>query len=342
MARPSGPAVDRATGGSTVDGRPELAVVICAYTLERWTELRAAVRSILEQQHPVSRLVLVIDHSPALLEAARGEFVDSRVVVAENVGPRGLSGARNTGVSLARADVVAFLDDDATAEPDWAGRLLAWYDDGHILGVGGASIPVWRNRRPTWFPEEFDWVVGCTYRGMPSLAAPVRNLIGSNMSFRRHLFDLVGGFDSSVGRLGTTPVGCEETEFCIRVTNHVSSGLIMYDPSVRVRHHLPAVRESWRYFRARCFAEGKSKAIVAQLVGARRGLASERAYTTRTLPAGMLRATVEAVRTRRPVVLARAGAIVVGLAVTSSGYAFERLRASTRRTRLGSAVPGDR
>jgi glycosyltransferase involved in cell wall biosynthesis len=323
------------------DRRPGLTVVICAYTLDRWSELRAAVRSVLEQRHPVSQTVLTIDHSPELFEAARDEFVDPRVLVVENAGPRGLSGARNTGISFARGDIVAFLDDDATADPDWAERLLAWYEDGAVLGVGGASIPVWRNGRPTWFPEEFDWVVGCTYRGMPSQPAPVRNLIGSNMSFRRELFDLVGGFDSSVGRLGAIPVGCEETEFCIRVTNHVP-GVIMYDPSVRVRHHLPAARESWRYFRARCFAEGKSKAIVAELVGSRRGLASERAYATRTLPAGMLRATGEALRSRRPAVLARAGAIVAGLAVTSSGYVIGRLRSRDRRIGARRAAHAER
>ena len=270
----SGAAGQPTMGGAAAAGAgPQaLAVVICAYTPDRWDDIRAAVGSVLAQDHPVSEVVLVIDHSPELLDAATAEFADPRVVVVRNDGPRGLSGARNSGVSLVDSPLVAFLDDDATADPDWARRLIAWYQDPAVLGVGGASVPVWKNGRPGWFPEEFDWVVGCTYRGMPERAAPVRNLIGSNMSFRRGLFETVGGFDSSVGRLGSTPVGCEETEFCIRATNHVPTGVIMYDPAVRVRHHLPASRESWRYFRARCFAEGRSKAIVSQLVGARRGL----------------------------------------------------------------------
>ena len=58
--------------------------------------------------------------------------------------------------------VVAFLDDDAQAGSDWLERMLAWYDDPSIIGVGGASEPVWRNGRPGWFPVEFDWVVGGT------------------------------------------------------------------------------------------------------------------------------------------------------------------------------------
>jgi len=319
-------------------GRPrELAVVICAYTADRWNEIRAAVRSALDQADVETELILIIDHAPDLLDAARSEFIDPRIVVAPNVGPRGLSGARNTGVGLARSSIVAFLDDDATAERDWASRLLAWYDDDAVLGVGGASLPTWKTARPTWFPDEFDWVVGCTYRGMPDGPAPVRNVIGSNMSFRRELFALVGGFDSSIGRLGATPVGCEETEFCIRLTKRVPSGRIMYDPSARVRHHLPKERETWRYFQARCLAEGRSKAIVAQLVGSQRGLASERAYATRTLPAGVLRAVREAIRMRRPAPLARAGTIVAGLALTSAGYIAGRLRVRRRADRLQPA-----
>ncbi|HEX7172787.1 MAG TPA: glycosyltransferase family 2 protein [Candidatus Limnocylindria bacterium] len=320
------------------DGRSrELAVVICAYTADRWKEIGAAVRSALDQGDLETRVILVIDHAPDLLDAARSEFIDPRIVVTPNTGPRGLSGARNTGVSLAQTPIVAFLDDDATAERDWATRLLAWYDDEAVLGVGGASLPIWKTTRPTWFPEEFDWVVGCTYRGMPRGPAPVRNVIGSNMSFRRELFGLVGGFDSSVGRLGATPVGCEETEFCIRLTTQVPSGRIMYDPSARVRHHLPRERERWRYFRSRCLAEGRSKAIVAQLVGRQRGLASERAYATRTLPAGVLRAVREAIQSRRPAPLARAGTIVAGLALTSAGYVAGRLRVRRHEDRLQPA-----
>lgn len=311
----------------------ELAVVICAYTADRWNEIRAAVRSALDQGDVETGVILVIDHAPDLFDAAVSEFLDPRVTVTPNVGPRGLSGARNTGVSLSQSPIVAFLDDDATADSDWASRLLAWYADEAVLGVGGASLPMWKTARPAWFPEEFDWVVGCTYRGMPLRPAAVRNVIGSNMSFRREVFGLVGGFDSSIGRLGSTPVGCEETEFCIRLTKRVPSGRIMYEPSARVRHHLPIERETWRYFRSRCLAEGRSKAIVAQLVGSQRGLASERAYATRTLPAGVILSVGEAIRMRRPASLARAGAIVAGLVLTTAGYMAGRLLVRRRADR---------
>ena len=130
--------------------------------------------------------------------------------------------------------------------------------------------------------EEFDWVVGCSYRGLPTGCAPVRNLIGANMSFRRSVLAEVGGFRSELGRIGTRPLGCEETELCLRIGRRFPDRVILHEPRARVLHQVPADRASWRYFTARCYSEGLSKATVARLAGAR-GLSSERSYTLRVL-----------------------------------------------------------
>ena len=302
-----------------------VAVVICAYTLERLDDIKRAVASVRDQLHPPQELILVIDHNDELAAMARERFPDARVVA--NAEARGLSGGRNTGIASATSDVIAFLDDDAQADSDWLGTMLPWYDDPSIIAVGGTSEPVWRNGRPGWFPVEFDWVVGCSYRGLPTEPADVRNLIGSNMSFRREVFTRIGGFHYAIGRVGARPVGCEETELCIRAVRQLPGSRIVYDPAVRVRHYLPEGRARWRYFQARCFAEGLSKAIVAELVGADRGLASERSYATRTLPAGVVTGVRDAIRMRSLAPLGRAGAIIVGLGITGAGFAF----GSTRR-----------
>ena len=78
--------------------------------------------------------------------------------------------------------------------------------------------PRWPERRPRWLPPEFDWVVGCSYRGLPETVSVVRNPIGASMSLRTSLALEAGGFDDAVGRVGTSPRGCEETELAIRLT----------------------------------------------------------------------------------------------------------------------------
>ena len=306
---------------------PTVSVVICAYTEDRWDDLVDAVASLRHQTRAPLETVLVIDHNPELLERVERELTG--VVAVENSEQRGLSGARNTGVSRARGEIVAFLDDDAVADLDWCEQLSRHYADRRVIGVGGRAEAAWLEGRPSTFPEEFDWVVGCSYRGVPEVTTAIRNPIGANMSFRADVLQEVGGFRSGVGRIGTRPVGCEETEFSIRAAETRPGGTILYEPAARVSHRVPPTRGSWRYFRSRCYAEGLSKAIVAGWVGSSPALSSERAYTLRTLPLGVLRGMADAVRGDLAG-LGRAAAIVTGLAITSAGYCVGRLASAWR------------
>jgi GT2 family glycosyltransferase len=312
---------------ATPDAGLTFTAVVCAYTLERWAEIDAAVTSLRRQTRPPEEVVLVIDHAPDLLERARAAFPDVRVVA--NEGVQGLSDARNTGVRTARGDVVGFLDDDAAAAPDWVAAMLHAYADGDVLGVGGWVRPAWRAPRPGWFPEEFLWVVGCSYRGLPRTTAPVRNPIGANMSFRRDVLTGIGGFDTDIGRLGADAAGCEETELSIRAAGRRPGGRILLEPSAVVDHVVTPDRVTRRYFRRRCAAEGRSKALVSSLAGADAALASERDYVRRTLPAGVARGLRDAVTGDRSG-LARAWAILEGTALTAVSYALARRRLSRR------------
>jgi GT2 family glycosyltransferase len=315
------------TGSTTVrspDARVELriSVVICAYTERRWEDIVAAVVSIRAQTRPPVRTILVVDHNPRLLERARVAFPD--VVVVPNGGRRGLSGGRNTGVSHAVGDVVAFLDDDARAQPDWLERLAAGYSSPSVMGVGGTVAPVWPGQRPPWLPPEFDWVVGCTFAGMPTSSAPVRNLIGANMSFRREALDTVGGFTDGLGRVGARPLGCEETELGIRLRRWRAGVQLRYEPAAVVHHRVTGDRVAWGYFCARCYAEGFSKAMVSRLVGAGDALETERRYVRSVLPRAMARGLRPRRRDRGQGV-ASVGAIVAGLFLTTAGYVRGRL-----------------
>lgn len=301
-----------------IDETGDISVVICAYTEERWHELVAAVESIRRQSLPPRETILVIDHNRRLFERARTHI--SGVTVIENSEPRGLSGARNSGIAIALGSFIAFLDDDAAAEPDWLERLSCCCKDPIVLGVGGIVEPVWSVGRPAWFPEEFYWVVGCTYENLPDTPVVVRNPYGGCVCIRREVFEVVGGFRDGIGRIGTHPMGGEETELCIRARQHWPHKVFLYDPQARIHHRIPPHRASWRYFHLRCYSEGLSKALIAKYVGARDSLASERSYTLRVLPRGVARSLMNGFLHFDVSELMRAGVIICGFVMTAVGY----------------------
>ena len=155
------------------------------------------------------------------------------------------------------------------------------------------------------------------------------------MSFRRAVFEEIGGFRSGIGRIGTRPVGCEETELAIRARQRWPRGVILYEPRARVWHRVPAGRAEARYFVSRCYSEGLSKALVARVAGARDGLSAERKYVLQTLPSGMARALRDAVLGDRHGIV-RATAIATGFAVTTLGYVVGRMRDSLRPSDLSA------
>lgn len=295
-----------------------MSVIICAYTERRWEGLLAAVASVGRQSRRPRETIVVIDHDPALLRRAKAALHGTRVV--GNAGERGLSSARNTGVALARGEIVAFLDDDAIADERWLARLAAAFEHADVVGAGGVARPRWVDgAAPRWLPEEFLWTVGCSYRGLPSRLEPIRNPIGATMSFRREVLERNGGFADGIGRVGATPLGCEETELAIRLRHAQPGAVVLHVPDAIVEHAVSAERLRWGYFCRRCWSEGVSKALVSRSVGSTDGLASERTYTLQTLPTGVARGLRDGLR-GDPGGWQRAGAIVAGLLLTVGGY----------------------
>ena len=297
-------------------------VIVCAYTFERLELTTACVRAVMDQpERP--EVIVVTDHNDELGRVLQERFPTVRVV--SNEQRQGLGGARNTGVGAASRDLVAFIDDDAEPTPLWLSELGEPFEDPAVAVVGGDALPVWQGGVPPWFPDEYLWVVGCSYRGM-AREGVVRNPLGCNMAFRRQSVIDVGGFDETLGRLGNLPFGLEETELCVRLTNAHPSSRIVMARGAAVRHHVPPGRQRPGYFFQRCFYEGVGKSQLRDLASSQ-ALSAERSYALSVLPAAVFRELAGTVRLDRPVTrLKRIGAIVGGLVAAAAGYGWGRLK----------------
>ena len=301
----------------------KVSVVICAYTEQRWEQTRAAIQSVFDQHPGPAQVLLVVDHNPDLAARARREL--SRVAVLDSDDAPGLCGARNTGLRAATQPITAFLDDDAEARPGWLASLVSPYSHSSVVATGGSVYPRWPGLRPAWLPPAFDWVVGCSYLGLPDSVSPVRNPIGANMSVRTRLALEVGGFDSSVGHMGGNLRGCDETELAIRLTASRPKSVVLHVPAAAVDHNVGKERTRFTYFLRRCWYEGLSKAIVVQLAGRSAGLDTERRHVAVVIPAALLRDLRSCVA-GNPAALMRIIAAIGGLAATTAGYLTGRVR----------------
>jgi glycosyltransferase involved in cell wall biosynthesis len=236
-----------------------VSVVVCTFSKERATQVMDCLASVKRQMLKPYEIILVLD--PDLDLGSYSSRVPSGVSIIK-AKSRGLSNARNAGVEAVKGDIIAFIDDDATADGNWLSNLAKNFHDGMVAGAGGYVKAVWENGRPAWFPEELDWVVGCSHRGGPSERRYVRNPVGCNMAFRKQVFRKIGLFRSGIGRIGNALIGSEEAEFSIRLSNAMPSARIVFDPSAVVYHRVAKIRRSFTYLLRRSYYEGVSKALI--------------------------------------------------------------------------------
>jgi hypothetical protein len=153
--------------------------------------------------------------------------------------------------------------------------------------VGGRIEPLWVAERSYSFPEELYWIIGCTYKGFPEEKCNIRNNFGSNVSFRKSVFEKLW-FSSAFGRSDNTQLTSDDTEFSIRVWKSFPSSRVVYDPRAIVYHRIYPHRLSREYVIRRAFGDGLSKAFIARL-HKRDALLSESTYLknvfTKSLPA---------------------------------------------------------
>jgi GT2 family glycosyltransferase len=244
---------------------PRLSVAVCTYN--RYDVLPDAIDSLLKQAcEPDFLDIIVIDNSPDQLAAERFSqryASEPRIrYVLEHV--PGLSNARNRAAALARADLIAFMDDDAIAAPNWSTSIVRAFE---VAGeraavIGGRVLPRWIGSKPTWLSDDLlkyltiiDW--GGRFRELP----PHQWLAGCNITFDKSALAAVGGFSRALGRIGSglSLLSNDETDVMEKI--NATGRISMYCPDAVVEHIIDPARLTQSWFRRRAAWQAVSEFI---------------------------------------------------------------------------------
>lgn len=243
-----------------------VSVVLCTYSPDLFDDFVEAADSVLNQTYHDIELVIVVDGSQQLCEMVYEEYGDTDTITIHcNDTNKGLLASRNLGVEISTGDIVAFIDDDAVADSRWIEQLVDIYEQNpNAIAAGGKMIPQWVSKQPIYLPEEFYWLIGVTHKGFAHPGAEVRNTFGSNISFRRGVFEDLGGFEVNLGgRKAGRELQAGETELCVRMQNKYNQGVI-YQPEAVVAHKIFEFRTRFRWLMKRAFWQGYSKRAMAK------------------------------------------------------------------------------
>ena len=229
-----------------------LSIVICTYN--RYDVLLEAITSIETQTlDPDAFELIVVDNSSDIAaqeDFTRGLNIECNATyITEEIS--GLSRARNIGAHKAIGEIIAFIDDDAIAKPEWAESILESFGRFPNAGIaGGPVLPIWPNARPPWLHPWLDGFLTIVERG-PEMRELRKDewVAGTNIAFRRDPLLAVGGFNESVGRIGKLLLSNEELMLTERLK---SDGYIpVYNPRQIVQHRVHADRVSQSWLRQR-------------------------------------------------------------------------------------------
>lgn len=138
------------------------------------------------------------------------------------------------GFTATTGDIIAFVDDDAFAEPEWLDELVKPYADPAVVGVGGRALNGIEREDAIGVDEIGrllpDGRLTGNFGADPGRVIEVDHLLGANMSFRRSAIEAIGGIHGNYP--GTCL--CEESDISLRLTH--AGGTLMFAPKARVRH----------------------------------------------------------------------------------------------------------
>jgi GT2 family glycosyltransferase len=222
---------------------PGISIIVCSYNGAK--TIRETLEGLKKLRYPDYEVIVVNDGSTDNTQAIAGEY-EITLISTEN---RGLSSARNTGYQAASKEIVAYTDDDAYPDEDWAHYLALTYLGTEYVGVGGPNLA------PAGDGSIADCVANAPGGPLHVLLSDTlaEHIPGCNMSFRRSALVTVGGFDPRYRAAG------DDVDLCWRIQQQV--GQIGFHPAAVVWHHR---RNSMQTYWKQQQGYGKAEALLEE------------------------------------------------------------------------------
>ena len=239
----------------------DISVVLCTYN--QCNLLRSAIESVCQQALSAVRYEIIIvdnastDQTRNVVAEAKELYPRHQIRYVYEAVP-GLANARNTGLGEARAPLIAYMDDDAKASPEWLKRVLEVVSNiGELpICIGGPIIPFYTTPKPEWFLDSYE---ARTWGEQPRWLKPSESFSGSNMIWDKKILASAGGFDARRGVKGQLLSLGEETAVFETIWRENSSARFFYDPSLVVAHWVPPKKMTVEYRLRRSYVRGRDQ-----------------------------------------------------------------------------------
>lgn len=231
-------------------------------TCNRAGSLKRLLKSLdsLEYLNSVQVEVLIVDNGSTdetgnflLQEQVESRKFSFRVLEERE---KGKASALNCGLRESKGEILVILDDDVVVAPDWLVKLLDAHRETEFDAIQGKVLPGLDPQGKSADPQRLrEYNIPIIDYG--DRVCEIRGLTGTNMSFKREVFEKVGYFDV---RLGPGASGfSEDTEYSMRIRN--AGFKIGYTPHALVYHELNPDRYGRDYNRAVQYRKGLSRSI---------------------------------------------------------------------------------
>jgi len=237
----------------------KVSVVIVVHN--RFRDADDAINSLITQSVKPYEIIVIDDYSYTVYKP-KINIRNNDVVIRlyRSSYELGLGRARSIGSYLAQGDVVAFIDDDAIAHKDWIKELINYHSRGYDI-VGGAVYPKYLVDPPKWWNLElFSYIISAGNYLHYSKKKIIDLIYGTNFSVTKAVFNKIGYFLPSLGRVRGKLLSGEEYEFLLRA---VKLGFRLgFNPKAIVYHKVFPYRFSIEYIKRRCWSQGASYARI--------------------------------------------------------------------------------